>query len=171
MREMDRWAAGLSTEELREAVRAVLRDVLPEALTTPATGPAAPMRAETVALRTQADLDALVRRVAGLCEDPARRAALREGRSGFRLAGPAPAGVGAGVGAGASALAGAGRGGSDRGSDRGGVTRVERGAVTERAVKAAATDGHRMVLGPHAVLTPLARDRARVLGVQIEKEH
>ncbi len=51
------------------------------------------------------------------------------------------------------------------------ATRIERGAVTERAVARAAKAGSRLVLGPRAVLTPLARDRARVLGVEIEKEH
>jgi hypothetical protein len=34
----------------------------------------------------------------------------------------------------------------------------------------AAGDGARLVVGPMAVLTPLARDKARVLGVEIEKE-
>ena len=48
--------------------------------------------------------------------------------------------------------------------------RIDRGAVTERAVQAAAGAGVRLVLGPRAVLTPLARDRARALGVPIEKE-
>jgi hypothetical protein len=47
---------------------------------------------------------------------------------------------------------------------------VEKGAVTERAVIAAAKAGHRLVLGPRAVLTPLARDKARALGVPVEKE-
>ena len=42
--------------------------------------------------------------------------------------------------------------------------------MTERAVLKAAETGSRLVLGPTAVLTPLARDRARVLGVEIEKE-
>jgi hypothetical protein len=42
--------------------------------------------------------------------------------------------------------------------------------VTERTVQAAASAGARLVLGPRAVLTPLARDRARSLGVPIEKE-
>jgi hypothetical protein len=50
------------------------------------------------------------------------------------------------------------------------VRRVEKGAVTERAVIAAAKAGERLVLGPRAVLTPLARDKARALGVPIEKE-
>jgi hypothetical protein len=48
--------------------------------------------------------------------------------------------------------------------------RIERGAVTERAVVAAAKDGRRIVLGPCAVVTPLARDKARALGVVLEKE-
>jgi hypothetical protein len=48
--------------------------------------------------------------------------------------------------------------------------RVERGAVTERAVRDAAAQGARLVLAPRAVLTPMARDRARSLGVEIEKE-
>jgi hypothetical protein len=47
---------------------------------------------------------------------------------------------------------------------------VERGAVTERAVAAAAAAGARLVLGPGAVLTPLAKDKARALGVPIDKE-
>ena len=42
--------------------------------------------------------------------------------------------------------------------------------MTERAVIAAAKAGERLVLGPRAVLTPLARDKARALGVPIEKE-
>ena len=52
----------------------------------------------------------------------------------------------------------------------GGATRIERGAVTERAVAAAAKGGGRLVLGPRAVLTPLAREKARALGVDIERE-
>ncbi len=42
--------------------------------------------------------------------------------------------------------------------------------MTERAVIAAARAGERLVLGPRAVLTPLARDKARALGVLVEKE-
>jgi len=50
------------------------------------------------------------------------------------------------------------------------VRRIEKGAVTERAVLAAAKAGERLVLGPRAVLTPLARDKARALGVPVQKE-
>ncbi len=37
-------------------------------------------------------------------------------------------------------------------------------------VAASARAGARLVLGPRAVLTPLARDRARAAGVEIVKE-
>ena len=133
------------TDELRAAVRAVIREVLPDGLPAgPSAGSVIP-----VSVTTDAELDALVRRVARLCEDPERRAALGEGRHGFTLAQGAPQ--------------------AESGQDP--ATRIERGAVTERAVARAAKAGSRLVLGPRAVLTPLARDRARVLGVEIEKEH
>ena len=48
--------------------------------------------------------------------------------------------------------------------------RIERGAVTERTVKDAAAAGARLVLAPGAVLTPLAREKARALGIEIERE-
>ena len=51
-----------------------------------------------------------------------------------------------------------------------GVVRVDRGAVTERKVAEAAKAGARLVLGPAAVLTPLAREKARALGLEIERE-
>lgn len=54
---------------------------------------------------------------------------------------------------------------------RAGQRRVERGAVTEAMVRDAARAGERLVLGRGAILTPLARDRARASGVEIEKEH
>jgi hypothetical protein len=150
--------AGLTTDELRAAVRAVLRDVLPSA--TAATGADV-----EVTLRTDADLDAFVRRVAALCEDSAQRAELRNGGRRFRLASEAGAG-----GSVPSAVSGPGAGASRPSAVSGSVLRFDRGAVTERAVKKAAADGARLVVGRRAVLTPLARDKARSLGVVIEKE-
>ena len=131
--------AALPSDELRAAVRAVLRDVLPAAV---ATGPR-PGVAEEVTLATGADLDSFVRHVATLCEDPAQRSALRDGRRRFRLAGD--------------------------GSDTD-VVRVDRGAITERTVRKAAAAGARLVVGPRAVLTPLARDSARSLGGRVDRE-
>jgi len=101
---------------------------------------------ETVSLRTDADLDAFVKRLLRLFENPQRRDALRAGRLRFRLA--AAAGPGSVQPA----------------------HRVDKGAVTEAMVRQAARAGARLVLGRRAVLTPLARDRARVAGVEIERE-
>lgn len=160
--------SGLNTDELRAAVRAVLRDVLPgvaghgaapaplaAAAAPPGNGAPTPQlisQPEQVTLRNDADLDAFVRRVASLCEDPASRAAMQNGHRRFRLAAAASAAP--------QSLSHASPG----------AHRIERGAVTERAVKKAAADGGRLVVGRRAVLTPLARDKARVLGVVIERE-
>jgi hypothetical protein len=146
--------AGLGAEELRAAVRAVLRDVLPDGLVAEAAR-AAPAGQGEVVIATAADLTAFVRRVAALCEDADVRAALQAGTHGFRLSGAS---------GGVETVAA-------RPPQPASTVRVERGAVTERAVARAAADGARLVLGPRAVLTPLARDKARSLGVEIEKEH
>jgi hypothetical protein len=134
-------------DALRSLIREVIRDVLPKDL--PVT--------ETVNLSTDDDLASFVKRLLDL--EPGEREELRSGRKRFRLAAgpfpPVPAGP-AGQAGPAQAAAG--------------VRRIERGAVTEKVIKAAAAAGQRLVLGPGAVLTPLARDRARASGVQIEKE-
>src|SRR5262245_18798091 len=116
---------GMTTDELRDAVRAVLREVLP----AHGTGAAAPLRgpagAKPVVLRTDHGLDTFVRRLADLCEDPREREALRDCRRRFVLAALAAAdstGVGHGEGS----------------RDSNGVIRIDRGAVTERRVNQAA---------------------------------
>lgn len=141
-------------DALRALIREIIRDVLPG---DPAGG--LPVT-ETVNLSTDGDLTAFVNRLLDL--GPEEREELRSGRKRFRLAGlqasqPArrPAGHPAGGG---------------RAREAAGVRRIERGAVTERVISAAAQAGERLVLGRGAVLTPLARDRARASGVQIEKE-
>ncbi len=167
-----------SALDLRALVREVLREALADSAPTPAFGSAvssgpyvapahhadgnggAPAQGgagftvrdgvrevETVSVRTDAELAAFVTRLLRLFENPRHRADLRAGRLRFQLA---PSGV-----------AWAARP----------AHRIEKGAVTEAAVRAAARAGARLVLGPRAVLTPLARDRARAAGVEIEKEH
>jgi len=138
-------------DELRALVREVIRDVLPKGL--PVT--------ETVNLSTDDDLATFVRRLLDL--EPDQREELRSGRKRFRLpeissVSPAP-----------SVAAGAANGG-ERAGESTPVRRIERGAVTEAVITAAARAGERLVLGRGAVLTPLARDRARASGVPIEKE-
>jgi hypothetical protein len=106
-------------------------------------------RVEAVRIGDDSDLDRFARQLLALFENPKNRQDLRAGRLRFRLEGLAPVALG---------------------HDQP-VQRIETGAVTERQVKAAAEAGHRLVLGRRAVLTPLARERARALGVPIEKEH
>ena len=127
-------------------LRALVREVFPDGF--PVT--------ETVDLSTDEDLAAFVARLLDL--EPGQRAELRSGRKRFRLAAPAASPARPQVGP-----AGGGRAGSP-------VRRIDTGAVTERMVSAAAQAGERLVLGRAAVLTPLARDRARATGVEIEKE-
>jgi hypothetical protein len=104
--------------------------------------------AEEISLTSDAELDAFVRRLLQRFEDPQERAMIRSGALRFTLA----------RGQGASAPPAT--------AER----RIDHGAVTERLVREAAAAGSSIRLGPRAVLTPLARDVARALGVTIEKE-
>jgi hypothetical protein len=146
-------------DALRALVREVIRDVLPRGLAggLPVT--------ETVNLSTDDDLAVFVKRLVDL--EPGEREELRAGRKRFTLAARTAA---AGAGPGALPAAPGRAGGAGRPGESTAVRRIERGAVTEAVVSAAARDGQRLVLGRGAVLTPLARDRARASGVQIEKE-
>ncbi|AKS31858.1 hypothetical protein [Mycolicibacterium goodii] len=168
----------ITREELRALVREVVRDAVSSlgaaqpAPAKPAQPPQAPPprpatvadqmgveptgpravdgrnRAETVRLNNDDDLDTFVRKLLRLFESPKTRADLKAGRLRFRLA----PGSGARTGA-----------------NGGPVThRVDSGAVTERHIADLA--GGTLVLGPRAVLTPLAREKARALGIVIQKE-
>jgi hypothetical protein len=155
-------------DELRALIREVIRDVLPQGLPG----------SETVDLSTDEDLAAFVARLLDL--DPEAREDLRAGRKRFRLAAPShphapqapsvtqtapvtPASGGSGT-HGPNGLT------AVNGSAEPPARRIERGAVTEKVVRDAARAGERLVLGPGAVLTPLARDRARASGVEISRE-
>ena len=101
-------------------------------------------RTETVQLTNDRDLDTFVRKLLRLFESPKTRADLKAGRLSFRLAG------------------------ASRTSGGGATRRIDSGAVTERQIADMA--GGTLVLGRKAVLTPLAREKARTLGIKIEKE-
>ena len=155
-----------NTEELRALVHEALVDLLPEGLAKGApmvpsvsraqestSFPIPEVRENTVALspemitiRNDAELADFVLRLLHLFENPKHREDLRTGRLSFRLI-SAP-----------------------HGGTSNPVRRIERGAVTEAMVRDAARAGARLVLGQNAVLTPLARDRARSDGVIVEKE-
>ena len=147
---------GLGTpgaDQLRLLVREVLAEVvgkLPPAAVRGAGhqaaghGQSTDAEAWTVRISSDEDLHAFALRVLKLADNPKLRRDLIGGRIRFTLAGQAAGGPAA-------------------------AHRVDKGAVTERTVAAAAKAGARLVLGPRAVLTPLARDKARALGVPIER--
>lgn len=110
-------------------------------------------RTQTVRLRTDEDLAAFTRHLLTLFENPKSRADVRNGWLRFSLEGGSTR---------TPLVGGAGSASSAR--------RVQRGAVTESAVVDAAAAGQHLILARAAVLTPLARDKARTLGVRIEKE-
>jgi hypothetical protein len=164
----------IDREAIRAMVRQVLRDALPEAVRERIASEAAKAavsvlpaqkkgepgshsadsetsKVEEVAITTDAELAAFVRRVLALAQDAKRREALESGRLKFRLkrARKSPEGDAA---------------------PRGGSERIDKGIVTEKKVMAAAKTGKKLVVGKGVVLTPLARDKARQLGVQIERE-
>ncbi len=119
--------------------------------TEPAPNAAAPTTGgavEHVRLQSDQDLDAFVRSLARRLEQPSERSAILTGKLRFSLSASTAASAPA----------------------TGGAHHIERGAVTERVIERAAAEGSVLVLGPKAVLTPMGRDRARALGVKIQRE-
>lgn len=143
-------------DQLRLLVRELLREVVPSVLgdvTGSAGAPPGHGTAEAVRVGTDAELERFVRRLLVLFDDPAERAALRDGRRRFTLAAPPAPGP------------------TDSAGSRPQPHRITAAAVTERQVDAAARAGATVLLLPHrAVLTPLARDRIRALGLTVERE-
>ncbi|MGI9188126.1 MAG: hypothetical protein ACR2J9_11535 [Gaiellales bacterium] len=124
----------------------------PASNVAPASAPATPAggAVEQVRLKDDRDLDAFVRSLARRLEHPAERAAIAAGRIRFTMSTHGAAAPSA--------------------ATSGGTERIDRGAVTERIIERAAESGGVLILGPKAVLTPMGRDRARALGVQIQRE-
>jgi hypothetical protein len=111
------------------------------------TGPLAAgekCRTDTVSIANDRDLEAFVRHLLRLFENPKTRTDLRTGRLSFRIAGHGRTAAAA-------------------------THRIDSGAVTERHL-ADMTSGGVLVLGRKAVLTPLAREKARALGITVQKE-
>jgi hypothetical protein len=141
-----------------EMLRALVRDALREALSggngvseiakalTVQTKPA--QLIEVVSLNTDSDVKSLVNRVLDMAADPQSLAALREGTIVFQLSNQS----------------------SQHSTSGSNTTRIEKGAVTESTIRKAAESGSTLILGRKVVVTSLARDKARDLGVTIIRE-
>lgn len=167
MTEIDDRLRALVRQTVREAVAELrLASTADAPLLAPAPGAehvtahSARRRTESVRISSDGDLDSFVRHVLALADNPRTREELRNGWLRFSLAGsPGPqpvlvTGIPAGPGSGPVS----------------GALRVERGVVTERTVTDAASQGRSLLAAKGVVVTPLARDKARSLGVLIEKE-
>ena len=163
----------VDSEALRSAVREVLRDLLPtlpgqasaagrgpdagRAAPARATPAASPARTEEISIRSDAELAAFVQRLLRLFADPGAREAVRAGRHAFHLAAAAP-------------QSGAPRRAAPPKPAVGESERFEQAVLCETKVIGLARAGRRIVLGKRVVVTPLAWDKARQLGVKLERE-
>ncbi len=145
----------VTLQELRRLVRECVAELMEPGN---APGPGGPP-AESVTIDTDADLNAFVAHLCRLAEDPTVRSQVLAGTRRFTL-GHAPATANGSV---PSALKG------DAQSARG-RARVDSGVVTERTVATAAKHSRHLVVAPGVRLTPLALDKARDLGIRIERE-
>lgn len=147
-----------------DLIREVIREVLQEVIAQEVTAAVGEARASTegggsvVHISTQAELDAAVQRVLADAAHPARRAAITSGKVRFVLSGSQGA---SGRGPAASTASTA---------ERAQVHRFERGALTERHVRAAGQAEATIIITERVVVTPLAKERARAMGVTITKE-
>jgi hypothetical protein len=179
--------AAIDREALRALIRQVLRDAVPADLqkklsaalakksgATPAITKAksAPAFAEDlgeeVLIASDADLNSFVQRLLAMADDGATREALKSGQRKFRLARKA------------GRLPATPRHhhreenhrpvSSQGGASRSEGNRIDRGLVAERHIVAAAKNGKKLTVAKGVAVTPLARDKARQLGVVIERE-
>lgn len=152
--------ADIVRESVAEMVQVqVAQQLAPPSRAQPEVSMPAPVRApgeaerhqvEGVRITDDRELDQFVRHLLALFENPKRRQDLRAGHLRFRLLGSP-------------------RTHADPGH-RVAVRRIDKGAVTEKVVADTADRGESLQLGKRAILTPLAREKARSLGVHIEKE-
>jgi len=145
-------------EMLRSLVREALRDALGGAngasdFAKALSGNAAPVQkpaqvVEMVSLTSDTEVSSFVHRILDLAADAKTLSALRSGELVFQLTESSKANV----------------------ADNSGTTRIEKGAVTESTIRKAAESGSTLILGRKVVVTSLARDKARDLGVTIVRE-
>jgi hypothetical protein len=150
----------MSEGELRAMVRDLLRDALVRSGHGKAAG--AIPRTRQVSLATDKDVADFVTLLIGMIDDPATGNAVRSGDIKFTIAGSAPTALPPVKGATRPAVVPPARLPENNTSTLGGI-------VTEARINKLAGPGT-ILLSPDAVITPLARDRARSLGLKFERK-
>jgi hypothetical protein len=160
---------GLIRQVLRDAVPADVQKKLSAALArkggakTSVTPAVSGDQAEEITIASDSDLDRFVQRLLAMAEDSATRDALKSGQKKFRLT----------KGGGRSVAAPRPQREESRRqsvAQSTGSNRIDKGLVAERHIVAAAKNGKRLTVAKGVAVTPLARDKARQLGVVIERE-
>ena len=150
----------MSEGELRAMVRDLLRDALAKSNHVKAAGGMAHTR--QVNLATDKDVADFVTLLIGMIDDPATGKAVRNGDITFTFAGNARAAVPPAKDTAQPVIVPAARSSEHSTSTLGGI-------VTEARINKLAGPGT-ILLSPDAVITPLARDRARSLGLKFERK-
>ncbi|MGH6718200.1 MAG: hypothetical protein ACREER_02695 [Alphaproteobacteria bacterium] len=117
--------------------------------------------ADVVRVARDADLAAFARRVLALAADPEARRAIEDGSYPFRLAGAGTTDP--------PAAAGAHDATARTDTARIDTARIEGGVVTETSIGRLPRRVVKLVLADGVTVTPLAKDRARKLGITIER--
>jgi len=175
----------IDREALRGLVRQVLQDAVPADLqkklsaalrskvavpkATKAAVSAAPADQRTsdveeISITSDTDLERFIQRLLALADDAGSRDALKTGRIKFRLVKSghrSPATLKRPQREDRSQPAAAPSAGGHR---------IDKGLVAERHIVAAAKSGKKLTVAKGVAVTPLARDKARQLGVVIERE-
>jgi hypothetical protein len=134
---------------LRDLVKSVIAEEV-AAIRKPKT--AAPSSAEErIAIASDADLIAFARRVLSIAGDPAQAKEIAAGRYPFRLDRPAIQHAAPPTPPAAQSH------------------RIDSGVVTESTLNKLPRGLSRLLLGPGVTVTPLAKDRARALGLTFER--
>ena len=141
---------------IRELVKSVIAEEV-AAIRKPKAASAPAAAEERVAIANDADLIGFARRVLSLAGDPTKAKEIAAGRYPFRLERPtqataAPAPRAAPVAPSAAQS-----------------HRIDSGVVTESTLNKLPRGLSRLLLGPGVTVTPLAKDRARALGLTFER--
>jgi hypothetical protein len=146
---------------LRDLVKSVIAEEVAAVRTTKAA-PAPTVPEERVTIANDGDLIAFARRVLSIAGDPAKAKEIAAGRYPFRLDRPT-----------ARSSAAAPQTPAPRATQAPAPTaqshRIESGVVTESVLNKLPRGLSRLVLGPGVTVTPLAKDRARALGLTFER--
>jgi hypothetical protein len=150
----------MTGDQLRLMIREVLAEEIARARSQGLMGgaggtPRPQVREEYVAIRNDADLQAFVRRIAEVLKDGRSREEIERGRWVFRLGDRPPSGA-------VQQTASPAR-------PQPVTSRIERGIVSERQIEALAPGTTRLLVGKQVRFTPLARDRLRMRGIEIER--